>query len=34
MDTAYQTGAVAHAEFYPVCQHHEHEEHFHLDGKS
>lgn len=34
MDIASQTAAVEHEEFYPVYQHHEHEEHFHLDDKN
>lgn len=34
MGTVYQTEASEHAESYPVCQHHEHEERFHLDSKS
>lgn len=34
MGTVYQIAAVEHAESYPVYQHHEHEEHFHLDDKN
>lgn len=34
MGTVYQTEASEHAESYPVCQHHEHEERFHLDSES